>query len=141
MALCFFRVVPEKPTRWSCKSTLMLFSATTTAFCLHFKLKLEFDWEIHTILALKFRNVWGHSKYVERHLVHILTVYRRMIKTGKLCLPLQDVAEDEIESEMGVVRTQLAYTYQLQGKNDDAQKLYNQVLKSKYVHMYFITYC
>lgn len=29
-------------------------------------------------------------------------------------------------------RTQLAYTYQLQGKNDDAQKLYNQVLKSKY---------
>ncbi|CAH3122603.1 unnamed protein product [Pocillopora meandrina] len=42
-----------------------------------------------------------------------------------------DIAEEEIESEMGVVRTQLAYTYQLQGKNDDAQKLYNQVLKSK----------
>ncbi|XP_020610040.1 signal recognition particle subunit SRP72-like [Orbicella faveolata] len=42
-----------------------------------------------------------------------------------------DVAEEEIESEMGVVRTQLAYTYQLQGKNDDAQKLYNQVLKCK----------
>ena len=54
-----------------------------------------------------------------------------MIKTEKLCLSLQDVAEEEIESEMGVVRTQLAYTYQLQRKNDDAQKLYNQVLKSK----------
>ena len=57
-----------------------------------------------------------------------------MITTGKLCLLFQDVAEEEIESEMGVVRTQLAYTYQLQGKNDDAQKLYNQVLKSKYVY-------
>lgn len=29
-------------------------------------------------------------------------------------------------------RVQLAYVYQLQGKNDEAQKLYNQVLKSKY---------
>ena len=56
--------------------------------------------------------------------------------TGKLCLISQDVAEEEIESEMGVVRTQLAYTYQLQGKNDDAQKLYNQVLKSKYVYCF-----
>lgn len=42
-----------------------------------------------------------------------------------------DIGEEEIESEMGVVRTQLAYAYQLQGRNDDAQKLYNQVLKSK----------
>lgn len=42
-----------------------------------------------------------------------------------------DIGEDEMEAEMGVVRTQLAYAYQLQGKNDDAQKLYNQVLKSK----------
>ena len=57
-----------------------------------------------------------------------------MILTGKLCFISQDVAEEEIESEMGVVRTQFAYTYQLQGKNDDAQKLYNQVLKSKYVY-------
>ena len=45
----------------------------------------------------------------------------------------KEIAEEDIESELGVVRTQLAYTYQLQGKNDDAQKLYNQVLKSKYV--------
>lgn len=34
---------------------------------------------------------------------------------------------------LSFVRTQQAYAYQLQGKNDDAQKLYNQVLKSKYV--------
>jgi len=56
--------------------------------------------------------------------------------TWKLCSlhVLQDVAEEEIDSEMGVVRTQLGYTYQLQGKNDDAQMLYNQVLKSKYVN-------
>ena len=64
-----------------------------------------------------------------------LAGYRSIIKMGKLCLPLKDVAEEGIESEMGVVRTQLAYTYQLQGKNDDAQKLYNQVLKSKYGHV------
>ena len=36
------------------------------------------------------------------------------------------------------IRTQLAYAYQLQGKNDEAQKLYNQVLKSKYGHHSFL---
>ena len=35
-------------------------------------------------------------------------------------------------------RVQLAYVYQLQGKNDEAQKLYNQVLKSKYA---ILNYC
>ena len=38
-----------------------------------------------------------------------------------------------------VIRTQLAYAYQVQGKNDEAQKLYNQVLKSKYGHHSFLT--
>ncbi|XP_067036524.1 signal recognition particle subunit SRP72-like [Acropora muricata] len=42
-----------------------------------------------------------------------------------------DIGEEEFEAEMGIVRVQLAYVYQLQGKNDEAQKLYNQVLKSK----------
>ena len=38
-----------------------------------------------------------------------------------------------------VIRTQLAYAYQVQGKNDEAQKLYNQVLKSKYGHHSFLS--
>ncbi|CAH3021478.1 unnamed protein product [Porites evermanni] len=59
----------------------------------------------------------------------------KLKKAEELCeTSLQDdpdIAEEEIEAEMGVVRTQLAYAYQVQGKNDEAQKLYNQVLKSK----------
>ncbi|KAJ7392451.1 Signal recognition particle core component [Desmophyllum pertusum] len=65
----------------------------------------------------------------------IETAQEKLKKAEELCqTSLQDdpdIAEEEIESEMGVVRTQLAFTYQLQGKNEDAQKLYNQVLKSK----------
>ncbi|XP_032220654.1 signal recognition particle subunit SRP72 isoform X2 [Nematostella vectensis] len=42
-----------------------------------------------------------------------------------------DITEEDIEAELGVARTQLGYTYQIQGKNEDAMKLYNQVLKNK----------
>ncbi|CAB3998810.1 Signal recognition particle subunit SRP72 [Paramuricea clavata] len=42
-----------------------------------------------------------------------------------------DVTEEEIESELGVLRVQRGYTCQILGKDDEAMKLYNHVLKSR----------
>ncbi|XP_057307237.1 signal recognition particle subunit SRP72-like [Hydractinia symbiolongicarpus] len=43
----------------------------------------------------------------------------------------EDTTEEDVEEELGVIRAQLAYIRQLQGKTNDAVTLYNQVLKSK----------
>ncbi|XP_072041807.1 LOW QUALITY PROTEIN: signal recognition particle subunit SRP72-like [Amphiura filiformis] len=40
-----------------------------------------------------------------------------------------DMTEEEIEAELGSVRVQKGYILQLQGKTDDAMKIYNQVVK------------
>ncbi len=42
---------------------------------------------------------------------------------------MQDMTEEEIEAELGSVRVQRAYILQLQGKTDEAMKIYNQVVK------------
>lgn len=42
-----------------------------------------------------------------------------------------DVTEEEIEEELGIIRVQLAYVLQKQGRRDEAVKLNNQVLKNK----------
>lgn len=48
----------------------------------------------------------------------------------RLC-PSQDVTEEDIESELAVIHSQMAYVMQLQGRTDEALQLYNQVIKLK----------
>ncbi|XP_064630339.1 signal recognition particle subunit SRP72-like [Lineus longissimus] len=43
----------------------------------------------------------------------------------------QDVTEEEIESELGIIHVQLGYAIQCQNRMEEALKLYNQVVKSK----------
>lgn len=43
----------------------------------------------------------------------------------------QDVTEEDIESELAVIHSQMAYVMQLQGRTDEALQLYNQVIKLK----------
>lgn len=43
----------------------------------------------------------------------------------------QDVTEEDIESELAVIHSQMAYILQLQGQTDEALQLYNQVVKLK----------
>ncbi|XP_039266690.2 signal recognition particle subunit SRP72-like [Styela clava] len=42
-----------------------------------------------------------------------------------------DVTDEDIESELAVLKVQRAYAMQLQGREDEAMKVYNQVLKSR----------
>ncbi|XP_070540051.1 signal recognition particle subunit SRP72-like [Ptychodera flava] len=42
-----------------------------------------------------------------------------------------DMTEEDIESEVAVIQVQLAYVLQLQGKNEEALKIYNNVFKSR----------
>lgn len=49
------------------------------------------------------------------------------------CRFLQDVTEEDIESELAVIHSQMAYVMQLQGRTDEALQLYNQVIKLKWV--------
>lgn len=50
-----------------------------------------------------------------------------------VCVFWQDVTEEDIESELAVIHSQMAYVMQLQGRTDEALQLYNQVIKLKYV--------
>ncbi|XP_071947675.1 signal recognition particle subunit SRP72-like [Antedon mediterranea] len=43
----------------------------------------------------------------------------------------EDMTEEEMEEELGVIRVQRGYILQLTGKNEEALKLYNQVVKSR----------
>uniref|UniRef100_A0A671UVK3 Signal recognition particle subunit SRP72 n=1 Tax=Sparus aurata TaxID=8175 RepID=A0A671UVK3_SPAAU len=47
---------------------------------------------------------------------------------GQFC---SDVTEEDIESELAVIHSQMAYIMQLQGRTDEALQLYNQVIKLK----------
>ncbi|XP_030621752.1 signal recognition particle subunit SRP72 isoform X1 [Chanos chanos] len=42
-----------------------------------------------------------------------------------------DVTEEDIESELAIIHSQMAYVMQLQGRTEDALQLYNQVIKLK----------
>ncbi|KAM4622114.1 signal recognition particle subunit SRP72 [Polymixia lowei] len=42
-----------------------------------------------------------------------------------------DVTEEDIESELAVIHSQMAYIMQLQGRTEEALQLYNQVIKLK----------
>uniref|UniRef100_A0A3P8RSD1 Signal recognition particle subunit SRP72 n=1 Tax=Amphiprion percula TaxID=161767 RepID=A0A3P8RSD1_AMPPE len=42
-----------------------------------------------------------------------------------------DVTEEDIDSELAIIHSQMAYIMQLQGRTDEALQLYNQVIKLK----------
>ncbi|XP_053735644.1 signal recognition particle subunit SRP72 [Synchiropus splendidus] len=42
-----------------------------------------------------------------------------------------DITDEDIESELAVIHSQMAYVMQLQGRTDEALQLYNQVIKLK----------
>ena len=44
-----------------------------------------------------------------------------------------DTPQEEIDEELAVIATQLAYTYQRQGRVDDAMEIYQSVIDSGYV--------
>uniref|UniRef100_A0AAX7U0M5 Signal recognition particle subunit SRP72 n=1 Tax=Astatotilapia calliptera TaxID=8154 RepID=A0AAX7U0M5_ASTCA len=58
-----------------------------------------------------------------------------LIGQGKLTEALnklqQDMTEEDIQSELAVIHSQMAYVMQLQGRTDEALQLYNQVIKLK----------
>lgn len=43
----------------------------------------------------------------------------------------QGMSKEEQEEELAVISTQLGYTYQLQGRANDAMKIYKQLLNSR----------
>lgn len=60
--------------------------------------------------------------------------YDKLKSAEELCkktLEENDATEEEIESELAVIKVQQGYVLQLLGKNDAAMKVYNQVLKNK----------
>ena len=42
-----------------------------------------------------------------------------------------EATQEEIDAELGVIRVQMGYVLQKMGQNDEALKLYNQVIKQK----------
>ncbi|KAI8336515.1 hypothetical protein BC941DRAFT_354083 [Chlamydoabsidia padenii] len=46
-------------------------------------------------------------------------------------LKQQDVAQDEVDEDLAVIATQLAYTYQVQGRINEAKVIYQDVVDSK----------
>uniref|UniRef100_A0AAX7T4K6 Signal recognition particle subunit SRP72 n=1 Tax=Astatotilapia calliptera TaxID=8154 RepID=A0AAX7T4K6_ASTCA len=48
-----------------------------------------------------------------------------------LCYQAGDMTEEDIQSELAVIHSQMAYVMQLQGRTDEALQLYNQVIKLK----------
>lgn len=43
----------------------------------------------------------------------------------------EDLTEAELENEIAIIRVQLAYCLQKLGRHDEANKIYNSVLKNK----------
>uniref|UniRef100_A0A672GFH8 Signal recognition particle subunit SRP72 n=1 Tax=Salarias fasciatus TaxID=181472 RepID=A0A672GFH8_SALFA len=60
-----------------------------------------------------------------------LTEALNKLRQTAMCLCFQDVTEEDIESELAVIHSQMAYIMQLQGRTDEALQLYNQVIKLK----------
>lgn len=46
------------------------------------------------------------------------------------------MTEEDVDAELAIIHSQMAYVMQLQGRTEDALQLYNQVIKLKCV-----TYC
>uniref|UniRef100_A0A8P4KQ58 Signal recognition particle subunit SRP72 n=1 Tax=Dicentrarchus labrax TaxID=13489 RepID=A0A8P4KQ58_DICLA len=61
--------------------------------------------------------------------------YNKLQQAEELCRVSladdSDVTEEDIDSELAVIHSQMAYVMQLQGRTDEALQLYNQVIKLK----------
>ncbi|TRY68710.1 hypothetical protein TCAL_06202 [Tigriopus californicus] len=53
------------------------------------------------------------------------------LKAAQAFLAEEDDSEEDIERETGIIRVQMGYALQMQGRDKEAQVLYNQVLKNK----------
>nr|XP_002130413.1 signal recognition particle subunit SRP72-like [Ciona intestinalis] len=89
--------------------------------------KTEMGFPIETYEQLYNKGCWllGQDKVEEGRvtLVEAERVCREMFEDDP------DVAEDEVDGEVSVIRVQLAYALQLQGKTDEALTIYNQVIR------------
>ncbi|XP_041476558.1 signal recognition particle subunit SRP72-like [Lytechinus variegatus] len=54
----------------------------------------------------------------------------QLVQAEKLCREMME-EDDDVEAELGIIYVQRAYVLQLQGMNDEAIKLYNQVVKAR----------
>lgn len=63
----------------------------------------------------------------------------KLKKAEKLCKQTFEDEEDQeyVENEMAIIRVQLAYCLQKLGKNEDALRIYNDVMKAKYFFQNF----
>lgn len=59
----------------------------------------------------------------------------------KYMFELQDVTEEDIDAELAVIHSQMAFVMQLQGRTEDALQLYNQVIKLKCAHRPALSLC
>ena len=63
--------------------------------------------------------------------------YEKLRKAEKMCIETfqedQESMEDQeaLDNEIAIIKVQLAYCFQRMGKCDEAQKIYNEVLKTK----------
>lgn len=59
------------------------------------------------------------------------SVLKKAEEVAKTFLAEDDAGDDEIDEETGIIRVQLGYVLQKQGRDKEAQTIYNQVLKNK----------
>ncbi|KAM9457080.1 signal recognition particle subunit SRP72 [Clarias gariepinus] len=66
---------------------------------------------------------------------HLSQAMKKLQKAEELCrISLSedsDMTEEDIDAELAVIHSQMAYIMQLQGRTEDALQLYNQVVKLK----------
>jgi signal recognition particle subunit SRP72 len=67
------------------------------------------------------------------HLEKASELLEKARELGRRALLNDEVTEEEINQELAIIAVQLAYVYQLQGKNDEAHELVEDIIKSKYV--------
>ena len=60
-----------------------------------------------------------------------MSYFFQIVNHNLLVWFVQDITEEDIESELAVIHSQMAYVMQLQGRTEVALQLYNQVIKLK----------
>lgn len=64
-----------------------------------------------------------------------MSYFFQIVNHNLLVWFVQDITEEDIESELAVIHSQMAYIMQLQGRTEEALQLYNQVIKLKWVFL------
>uniref|UniRef100_H2YVH3 Uncharacterized protein n=1 Tax=Ciona savignyi TaxID=51511 RepID=H2YVH3_CIOSA len=101
--------------------------AALSAFDGQIGLQTELGFEVESYEQLYNKGCWllGNNRVVEAQKV--------LVQAEEVCRGLYvddpDVPEEEIEGEISIIRVQLAYALQLQGKTDEALTIYNQVIR------------